>query len=157
MRIIGVDPSSTVCGIAVVDTPRTVVAVDHWERDRNSSHPERLVSYYNWLQARLLTHQPDMAVVEMLGVERNAIATRKISYYQGVSALTCKLSGLMVIEARVSTVRKIVLGNGNMSKDEAWSTMRAMHPNLFSAKNAGGADEMDALVLALAGISAAER
>lgn len=156
MRIEGIDPSSSICGTALV-IDGGLVSSTHWKKDKHASDPEGLYKYFLWLMARLVADQPDMAVVESLSVTRNAEAVRKISHYQAVSVLCCKLRSITVIEARVSSARKHALGNGNMSKEEAWAVMKATyasHP--FQLAKSGGYDESDAAVLALAGPAIAE-
>lgn len=163
MRILGIDPSSTHCGVAVINTPDTIACVKHWTRDKNRSHPQGFRDYHFWLAAVIFDHRPDMAVVEMgayamgKGGKGNFQALQAVSFYQAVSCLCCKLNGLIVVESRATSARKAVLGNGGLSKDATWEIMRKRYQNLFSAKTSGGLDEMDALVLALSGERAAER
>ena len=163
MRILGIDPSSTFCGIAVIDTPDEILKVEHWTRDKNRSHPQGFLDYYNWLGWRIVMAKPHMAVIEMgsyasgQGGKGNFQAIQAVSFYQAISALCCKLNDVIVIENRVTSARKAVLGNGALSKDQTWAVMRERYPKLFSAKTSGGLDEMDALVLALSGERAAER
>lgn len=156
MRIGGIDPSSTKCGVAlVVDEHLESTAV--WVRDKKGTAPQGLHDYFVWLMAWLLANEPDIVVVEFLSVERNAETVRKISHYQAISALCCKLRGVTVIEARVSSARKHALGRGNMSKEDAWKEIKRLHPkHSFTRANLGGYDEMDAAVLALAGPKLAE-
>lgn len=156
MRIGGIDPSSTKCGVAlVVDDHLDSSAV--WVRDKKGTAPQGLHDYFLWLTAWLLVHTPDIVVVEFLSVERNAEAVRKISHYQAVSVLACKLRGITVIEARVTSARKHTLGRGNISKEDAWKEIKRLHPTHdFTRADRGGYDEMDAAVLALAGPKLAE-
>lgn len=161
MRVLGIDPSSTFCGTAIIDTPDDVRNVTHWERDKNRSHPQGFMDYYNWLGWRIVSWKPDLAVVEMgsyaAGGKGNFQAVQAVSFYQAISALCCKLNGVFVVENRVTSARKAVLGNGALSKDQTWAIMKERYPKLFSFKTRGGLDEMDALVLALSGERAAER
>lgn len=156
MRIEGIDPSSSICGTALV-IDGSLNSSSHWKKEKSVSDPDGLYKYFLWLNSRLIADYPDIAIVESLSVTRNAIAVRKISHYQAVSVLTCKLRGILVIEARVSSARKHALGNGNLSKEEAWAMMRVQHVNhSFNLAKSGGYDEMDAAVLALAGPAIAE-
>lgn len=164
MKIIGIDPSSSICGIAIVDSPDTIVKVEHWKRDKARSHPQGMQDYFDWLGTRLVFTKPHMAVIEMgaygnagPGSKGNFQVAQTVAFYQAVSVLACKINGLVVIESRASSARKATLGNGRLSKDETWETMRKRYPDLFSAKTSGGLDECDALVLALAGERVAER
>jgi Holliday junction resolvasome RuvABC endonuclease subunit len=163
MRVVGIDPSSTFCGFAIIDTPDQVLKVAHWERDKNRSHPQGFMDYFNWLSWRIVMWKPQMAVIEMgsyaagRGGKGNFQAVQAVSFYQAVSALCCKLNGLIVVETRVTSARKAVLGNGALSKDQTWAAMKERYPTLFSFKTRGGLDEMDALVLALSNERATER
>jgi Holliday junction resolvasome RuvABC endonuclease subunit len=156
MRIAGLDPSSSNCGAAIAIDGH-IELTNVWKKDKNASAPEGLLSYFIWLWAWLIANEPDMAVVEFLSVERNAETTRKISHYQAISVICCKLRGVMVIEARTTSARKHALGKGNLSKEDAWKEMKRLHPDhKFSRADKGGYDEMDAAVLAIAGTSLAE-
>ena len=156
MKIAGVDPSSSITGVALVENDQLVLT-DAWHRPKTGSPSERLTTYFLWLQNWLSYSKPDIAVIEYLSVTRNAEATRVISHYQAASAIACKLRGLLVVEARVTSARKASLGKGNMSKEEAYKKVKSLYPdeNWGTIKN-GGADRADALILALGGISLAE-
>lgn len=164
MRVCGIDPSSSICGFAMIDTPDSIISVKNWKRDKNRSHPQGLQDYFNWLSMHIIMAKPQMAVIEMSaygnagpGSRGNFQTAQMVSFYQSVSALACKIQGLIVIESRASSARKAALGNGGLSKDKVWEIMRKRYPDLFSAKTTGGLDECDALVLALAGERVAER
>ena len=157
MKIVGIDPSSSCCGLALTEDEKLLLT-DAWYKDKNKSHPENLVGYFIWLQSWLAINDPDVAVVEFLSVTQNAQATRMIAFYQGVSALVCKLRGLLVIEGRTTSARKAALGKGNLSKQEAYDKVKKLYPyHKFKGFKSGGADEADATILALAGKSLAEK
>lgn len=159
MRCLGVDPSSSFGGVAIVDAPSSVKNVAHWQRPKNSSHPQGLQSWFEFMRAYIRMYRPHMASIEMhaySGPKSNQAASHAVAYYQGVAAVCCKLEGLVVIEVRATTSRRIVLGRGNISKEDAWTVMRKRYPDLFSPKTRGGLDEMDALIASLAGPDAAE-
>jgi Holliday junction resolvasome RuvABC endonuclease subunit len=153
-----VDPGSRFAGLATVEGDE-VLDVCHWFGNGKDTHPTRLADWFRFLEAYVAVWQPHMASIEVHAYARDkgGTATHVISYYQGVAAACCKLHGLVVIEARASTARSFVLGNGGLSKDKVWEEMRRRHPDLFSRKDQGGEDESDALVLALAGPTVAER
>lgn len=168
MLVVGIDPSSSKCGIALVETDDgSILATWLWEKDKRASSSANLFDYYRWLGVLLSSGDParkvlggriaPMASIEFLGVERNAQTTRLISHFQAASVLACKQTGMMVIEGRTSSARKAALGRGNLSKDEAWEMVKKMYPNhKFRAKTSGGTDEMDAVVMALAAPTLAE-
>lgn len=158
MRVLGIDPSSSCCGVAVVEDGNLLV-VDAWHRPTHGSAPEKLWIYYSWLRSYVAISKIDMACVEYLSVERNALATRLVSHYQAASVLACKEYGIVVVEARVTSARKAALGAGNIPKDLCFDRIRKMFPNIdfgTKGKTNGSMDKSDATVLALAGPTLAE-
>jgi Holliday junction resolvasome RuvABC endonuclease subunit len=157
LKIAGIDPSSSCSGVALTEDQKLLLT-DAWYKPKSGSAPDRLVDYFLWLQNWLAANTPDVVVIEFLSVIRNAEATRVISHYQAISALACKLRGLLVIEARVTSARKAALGRGNLSKEESYKMIKARFPQEdWGRINNGGADRADATVLALAGLELTER
>lgn len=155
--IAGIDPSSTCCGLAIMEGEE-IITTECWTKRKNKSDSWNLRDYYVWLKVRTKPRYYadsvtiDMAVVEFLRVDRNVQSVRKISHYQAVSVLACKMQGLLVVEAHVKTARKEALGRGDLSKDEMWDAVKKLYPSHpFRRKDQGGEDEADAIVLALAG------
>ena len=156
MKIMGIDPSSTICGVALVEDER-LLATWTWKKDKTRSGVWNLADYFKWIDRLISTQGPHMVCVEFLSVERNAQTTRKVSHFQAASALAAKLRGKMTIEGRVSSARKEALGDGSMSKDAAWVAVRERFPDHdFQRADLGGYDEADATVLALAATGIAE-
>jgi len=157
MKVLGVDPSSSCCGVAITEN-KNLLVTDAWLPPKSGSSSDKLVDYYNWLYFFIGNHRPDVAAIEYLSVARNAIGTRVISHYQAISAFTCKKQNLMVIEGRVTSARKISLGKGNLAKKEVFEQMKKKFPNhKFGRWEKPGADETDAVCMALAGIQLAEK
>lgn len=167
MRVLGVDPSSTICGMAVIEGGIWLHDTDIWRKDATKSGAWNLNNYFEWLAEHIRSlsasgHESDMACVEFLSVQQNAQTTRKVSHFQAASVLACKQEGLMVVEARPSSARKEALGAGwgNRSKEDVFDEVRRRFPDHTfrpKHKDKGGMDETDAVVLALAGPGLAER
>jgi Holliday junction resolvasome RuvABC endonuclease subunit len=156
MKILGVDPSSSCTGVALLDGGE-LVSTDAWHRPKTGSAPERLLFFFEWLSGWVIRNRPDLAAIEFLSVERNAQATRIVAQYQAAAAIACKRNGLIVVEGRVTSARKIALGNGSLAKKDAFLMIRKMYPDHdFGRFDGGGADKADALVMALAGPALAE-
>ena len=157
MRVLGIDPSSSCTGVALLDGG-DLLATDVWTRPSTGSAPERLLFFFEWMCGYVIRNKPDLAAIEFLSVERNAQATRAVAFYQSASAIACKRQGLVVIEGRVTSARKIVLGSGSLAKREAFDMVKKRYPDHdFGRFDLGGADRADALVMALAAGSLAER
>lgn len=156
MRTVGIDPSSSCSGVALLDGD-ALVLTDAWKRPKSGSSPERLKLYFDWLTFWLLVNKPDVAAIEFLSVERNAQTTRVVSHYQAASAIACKRQGLIVVEGRVSSARKIALGNGGLAKKDAFIAVKGLFPDHdFGHFDKGGSDKADAVVMALAASTLAE-
>lgn len=183
MKIIGIDPSSSLSGVALVEYHYSsgtykILWTKTWAKDKSKSDPENLYRYFKWLKDEALIEvQPptltkddaeagmrqwsvpvsNFACVEFLSVTRNAQTSRMVSHYQAASVLACKELGMTVVEARVSSARKEALGRAG-SKDEAWDEIKKLYPHhTFKRKTSGGTDEADAVVLAMAARGLAER
>lgn len=173
MRVIGIDPSSSLSGVALIEhkyrdeVGQQLFWTKTWSKDKSKSAPENLYAYFRWLKDEALVQTDpkspyllpvaDMACVEFLSVTRNAQTSRVVSHYQAASVLACKELGMTVIEARVSSARKEALGK-NVDKETAHAKVKEMYPeHKFKSKTTGGMDETDAIVLALAARGLAER
>jgi Holliday junction resolvasome RuvABC endonuclease subunit len=157
VKLVGVDPSSSCSGVAYMDR-KGLLLTDTWKRPSSGSAPERLYQFHEWLIGWLRrVGVPDMAAVEFLSVERNAQSTRVVSHYQSAAVLACKRLGVVVVEGRVSTARKIALGSGALSKRDAFDAVKRLYPNHdFGRFDKGGSDRADAVVMALAARTLAE-
>jgi Holliday junction resolvasome RuvABC endonuclease subunit len=166
LNVLGIDPSSTLCGVALIRDGNELYNTWTWKKDKSKSGAQNIYNYFVWLTSQIETLQldrdtrPDIACVEFLSVERNATTARKVSHFQAASVLACKSTGLLVIEGRVSSARKEAFGEGwgNVKKEVAHEEIKKMYPNhKFKGVKSGGFDETDAVVLALAGPGLAER
>ncbi len=156
MKVLGIDPSSQFSGGAIVDKGKLKVVM-LWFKDDRRSHPHNLYDFFNTVRQWCRDEDPDVACIEALSVTRGAQVTRMIAFYQAAAVLACKKEGVVVIEARVKTARMIVLGNGNMDKEEAYKAVKKMFPEMkFKQFKSGGADQTDANVLAVAGPDVAD-
>lgn len=156
MKVLGLDPSKNSAGGAIVDDGDLTMTMV-WKPDDRKSDAFNLHMYFKRVRQVIRAEKPDMACVESLSVERNAKTTRVVSHYQAASVLACKEEGLLVIEARVSSARREALGNGGMGKEEAHKAVKKMFPgHKFKNIDAGGTDETDATVLAVAAPGLAE-
>lgn len=154
MKALGCDPSSSCCGFATVED-EALHETFTWTPYKDRSAAWNLWNYYsetNRVALRLKVEQDyRIAVVEFLSVSRNARTARVLSHYQAATVIACKAAGMTVLEARAKTVRKLVLGNGNLDKEAVFEEIKRRYPDhKFKPKTRGGMDESDATVLGLA-------
>jgi Holliday junction resolvasome RuvABC endonuclease subunit len=159
VRSVGIDVASAnyaSVALAVDDEPRKAVV---WKPlDKRQTAPQRLDHQYRWLRRYLNIFKPDVIAVEELAVFMNKKVIRSLARHEGIALLAAKQTGAIVISPPVSTSRGIVLGNGRLSKDDAWLTFKKRFPDFtLLAKNSGGTDQMDAMTHALAAPAVLER
>lgn len=144
--VLGVDPSSSRTGICLVDGEK-IIAKGSWSPSRKKDTPSvRLTEFYSWMNKKLEFEAPKLTVVEIIAFNRSHQTTRILSRYEGATIIAATMWGSDIYEARVSEGRKVVLGKGNLSKEESVEQVSAMYPE-FTFNH----DEADALVLALYG------
>jgi Holliday junction resolvasome RuvABC endonuclease subunit len=159
MRTAGIDIASagySSVALAVNGVPRRAVI---WKpKSKKDSSFTTLGYYYKWVKFQLRVINPDVVVVEQLAVFMNKKTIRALSHFEAAALLAAKQSGAIVVNPVASQVRGIVLGNGRLSKDDAWVAFKKLYPDfLLLAKNHGGLDQMDAMTHALAGPTVLER
>jgi crossover junction endodeoxyribonuclease RuvC len=159
MRSVGIDIASagwTAVALAVNGDPVRAVA---WiPTDKRDSPAVRLDNQYRWMTWILRVYKPDVIAVEELAVFMNKKVIRALARHEGVALLAAKQSGAIVLSPTTSQSRGIVLGNGRLSKDDAWLIFKKTYPDLkLLAKRSGGSDQMDAMTHALAAPTVLER
>jgi Holliday junction resolvasome RuvABC endonuclease subunit len=162
MQVLGIDPSSSSSGHALVRGDE-MIAHGVWKpttAEQKIGGATRMYSYYTWLYGWIGLRRPaiDMAVIEELGVMRGAKTARVLAHFEAVACIVCKRHGLIVVRVKAGVARNLVLGmNPNSKKEEVLVEVRKQYPNLkFPPKNQGGEDVADAFVMAKAGPAAAD-
>ncbi|MFC0315339.1 crossover junction endodeoxyribonuclease RuvC [Gordonia phosphorivorans] len=150
MRVMGVDPGLTRCGIALVEsgTGRSVVAldVDVVRTPASMELPERLLAIYAAAQHWIRTHSPDVVAVERVFAQRQVSTAMGTAQAAGVVALAAAQHDLPVRFHTPSEVKAAVTGSGRA--DKAQVTM--MVTKILGMQQAPKpADAADALALAI--------
>lgn len=150
MRVMGVDPGLTRCGLSVVESGRgrTVVALDVDVVRTPSDAPlaERLLKISNTVEHWLATHQPDVVAVERVFSQLNVSTVMGTAQAGGVVALAAAKRGIDVHFHTPSEVKAAVTGNG--AADKAQVTAMVTRILALQAKPSP-ADAADALALAI--------
>ncbi|OBH50140.1 crossover junction endodeoxyribonuclease RuvC [Mycobacterium mantenii] len=150
MRVMGVDPGLTRCGLSVVESGRgrTVVAldVDVVRTPSNAPLAERLLQISDAVEHWLATHQPDVVAVERVFSQLNVSTVMGTAQAGGVVALAAAKRGVDVHFHTPSEVKAAVTGNG--AADKAQVTAMVTRILALQAKPTP-ADAADALALAI--------
>ena len=150
MRVLGVDPGLTRCGLGVVDgqpgRPLTLVAYGVVRTPADADLGARLVAVQTEVECWLDLHQPDALAVERVFSQHNVTTVMGTAQASAVAIVAAARRGLPVALHTPSEVKAAVTGNGRADK----SQVAAMVTRLLRLTQAPTpADAADALALAI--------
>ena len=150
MRVLGVDPGLTRCGIAVVDggTGRAVtcVAVDTVRTPPEADLAERLLAVSDAVEGWLDLHKPEVVAVERVFSQYNVQTAMGTAQAGGVVAVAAARRGLKVEFHTPSEVKAAVTGSGRADKAQVTAMVMRL---LKLPEKPATADAADALALAI--------
>ncbi len=150
MRVLGVDPGLTRCGVGVVEgqpgRPCTLVAYYVITSEPTDELPDRLLHLDRSLVDLVATHEPESIAVERVFSQHNVRTVMGTAQAGAVAILTAAKRGIPVQMYTPSEVKAAVTGNGQADKAQ----MTAMVTRLLRlAEPPRPADAADALALAI--------
>ncbi len=150
MRVLGVDPGLTRCGLGVIDgapgRPLSLVAVEVVRTPAAMDLGERLITIEQAVGAWLDTYRPDGVAVERVFSQHNVRTVMGTAQASGVAVLAAARRGLPVALHTPSEVKAAVTGSGRADKAQ----VAAMVTRLLKLDvKPRPADASDALALAI--------
>jgi crossover junction endodeoxyribonuclease RuvC len=150
MRVMGVDPGLTRCGLSVVEggSGRKVVALDVDVVRTGSDAPltQRLLTISDAVEHWLDTHRPDVVAIERVFSQQNVTTVMGTAQAGGVVALAAARRGIDVHFHTPTEVKAAVTGNGAADKAQVTAMVTRI---LALQTNPKPADAADALALAI--------
>ncbi|WP_199434854.1 crossover junction endodeoxyribonuclease RuvC [Qaidamihabitans albus] len=150
MRVLGVDPGLTRCGLGVVDggLGRTItcVAVDVVRTDADADVAARLLRISDTVEEWLDTYRPGAVAVERVFSQHNVRTVMGTAQAGGVVALSAARRGLPVVFHTPSEVKAAVTGSGRADKAQVTGMVTRL---LKLVEKPSPADAADALALAI--------
>ena len=150
MRVLGVDPGLTRCGLGVVDggTGRTVrcVAVDVVRTPVDATLANRLLLLSDAVEEWLDRYRPEAVAVERVFSQHNVRTAMGTAQAGGVVALSAARRGLPVVFHTPSEMKAAVTGSGRADKAQVTDMVTRL---LGLAEAPSPADAADALGLAI--------
>ena len=150
MRVLGIDPGLTRCGLGVVDGAggRTVrfVAVDVVRTRADAPLEERLLALGDTVERWIERHRPDVVAVERVFSQHNVRTVMGTAQASGVVAFLAARAGLPVAFHTPSEVKAAVTGEGRAGKEQVTTMVTRL---LGLAAPPRPADAADALALAI--------
>lgn len=150
MRVLGVDPGLTRCGLGVVDglPGRRAALVDVAVVGMASSAglDERLLRVADAVDRFVLLHRPDVVAVERVFSQHNVRTVMGTAQVSGVALLAAARRGTAVALHTPSEVKAAVTGDGRAGKEQVAAMVRRI---LDLEEPPRPADASDALALAV--------
>ena len=150
MRVLGIDPGLTRCGVGVVEgtvgRPLTLVGVGVVRTGADQPLPQRLVAIERGIEDWIERHSPDAVAVERVFAQHNLRTVMGTAQASGIALLVAARRGLPVALHTPSEVKAAVSGSGRADKAQ----VAAMVTRLLRLTEAPRpADAADALALAI--------
>ena len=150
MRVLGIDPGLTRCGVGVVEgtvgRPLSLVGVGVVRTSAEMPLPQRLVAIERGIEDWIDRHAPDAVAVERVFAQHNLRTVMGTAQASGIALLVAARRGLPVALHTPSEVKAAVSGSGRADKAQ----VAAMVSRLLRLTEAPKpADAADALALAI--------
>ena len=150
MRVLGVDPGLTRCGLGVVDglpgrQPR-LIAVDVVRTAPDLEIARRLMVIEETVDAWITEHRPTALAVERVFAQHNVQTVMGTAQAAGVAMLVAARRGIAVTLHTPSEVKAAITGSGRASKEQVGAMVSRI---LRLAEAPRPADAADALALAI--------
>lgn len=151
MRVLGVDPGLTRCGMGVVDAAAarqiSLVAVTVARSHPDDAVPIRLVAIADAVEEMLDVHRPDAVALERVFAQHNVSTVMGTAQISGVIMVAAQRRGLPVALYTPSEVKAAVTGSGTAGKLQVGTMVTRL---LGLDEMPKPADAADALAIAIA-------
>ena len=150
MRVLGVDPGLTRCGIGAVDgspgRPPSLVHADVIRTPAGADIAARLLALEEEIDTWLAEYRPDAVAVERVFSQHNVRTVMGTAQAGAVAIVCAARRGLPVTLHTPSEVKAAVTGNGRADKDQVTTMVTRL---LRLDERPTPADAADALALAI--------
>ena len=150
MRVLGVDPGLTRCGLGVVEgaagRPLRLVHVEVVRTPAEAALPERLLLLAAALDAAVAAYAPDVVAVERVFSQHNVRTVMGTAQAAAVAVLAAARAGVPVALHTPSEVKAAVTGSGRADKTQVTTMVTRL---LRLPDRPRPADAADALALAI--------
>jgi crossover junction endodeoxyribonuclease RuvC len=150
VRVLGVDPGLTRCGIGVVDgSPGRALRLVHVDVVRTAPDADfgaRLLAQADAIAAAIASYSPDVVAVERVFSQHNVRTVMGTAQVAGLAIVAAARAGVPVALHTPSEVKAAVTGSGRAGKTQVGTMVTRL---LRLADTPKPADAADALALAI--------
>ncbi|MEW6615698.1 MAG: crossover junction endodeoxyribonuclease RuvC [Thermodesulfobacteriota bacterium] len=148
MRILGVDPGSSVTGYGIIEELEgTLLHIENGgiSSSLNNSFPYCLKKIYADLEKVISDYSPDVMAIENLFFHKNVRTALKLGHTRGIAILAALNAGLDVYEYSPMEIKQAVVGYGRATKNQ----IQSMVKELLNLPEIVPFDPSDALAVAI--------
>lgn len=147
IRILGIDPGSTITGYAVIDFDgrRTFYVDSGCIRLGKEAMPTRLMMIHQGIQELIAMYKPREFAIEQIFMHANPNSALKLGQARGVALTVAALHGLPIGEYAPKAIKNAVVGTGGASKEQVQHMVKV----LLGLEGKLQSDAGDALAIAL--------
>jgi len=156
MRVLGIDPGSSVTGYGIVDELNGSISAVTWGTIRTSNRlpfPKRLKTIHDGLTEIIKKYSPDVASIENLFFAENAKSALKLGQVRGAAILSAANQSVEVAEYTPLEIKQAISGYGRADKGQI-QNMVSILLNLNEIPKPF--DASDALAIAICHINTAQ-
>jgi crossover junction endodeoxyribonuclease RuvC len=150
VRVLGVDPGLTRCGVGVVDgapgRPLRLVSVEVVRTPADADVADRLLALAMAFEAAVAAHAPDVVAVERVFSQHNVRTVMGTAQAAAAAILAAARAGVPVALHTPSEVKAAVTGSGRADKAQVAAMVTRL---LRLPERPRPADAADALALAI--------
>lgn len=149
--IIGIDPGTIVMGYGIIKVANgkpTLEAMGLLKLNRYQSHYIRLQKIQEAVEALIERYNPTAMALESPFLGKNIQTTLKLGRAQGAAMVAATRANISVTEYAPSTIKKMITGRGNASKEQVSAMLQyilRIQEEAMMEKN----DATDAVAVAL--------
>lgn len=121
MRILGIDPGTTIIGYGIIETnSKGLSCLDYgvFRTPSKVANQERIASIYNFFENLIKKHRPDKAGIEKLFFFKNAKTITQVSEIKGAIILALAKQKIEVSEFTPLQVKQAVSNYGRADKKQ---------------------------------------
>ena len=121
MRIIGIDPGTSILGFGVIDAAgqkKTLVDAGVIRTKTHQALDERLLEIHECIEQIISETKPEIMVIEKLFFAQNVTTAISVSHARGVVMLAGKQAGLTIIELTPLQIKQTLTGYGRATKNQ---------------------------------------
>ena len=136
MKVLGVDPGTSVTGYGVIETGNgtlgRLVECGVIRLAGRSPLPQRLHALHEQISELIARHHPGILALENAFYHKNVHTTLVLGHARGVVLLAAEQAGLTIAEYAPATIKKMVAGAGGAAKAQVGRVvarlLRLKHP-----------------------------